>query len=114
MDHNTTRDLLLALPGVTEGTSYGTPGFRLNKKLLVRFHQDGESLVLQCDLDKREVLLHTRPDVYFVTDHYLGYPWILVRLAAIEADELRERLEEVWRERATRKQVAELEGLRAG
>ena len=33
------RRVALSFPGVEEGTSYGTPAFKLGKKLLVRLHQ---------------------------------------------------------------------------
>ena len=49
LTHDALRKLFLALPGVEEAPCYGTPGFRVRKKLLARFHQDGESLVLVRD-----------------------------------------------------------------
>ena len=47
------------------------------------------------------------PDTYFITDHYTGYPWVLVRVAAILEDELRELLEDAWRRLAPTKLIAE-------
>jgi hypothetical protein len=46
---DTVRQLALALPGVEEGTSYGTPAFKVKGKLLARFHQDGESMVVKIE-----------------------------------------------------------------
>ena len=37
------------------------------------------------------------PETFYITDHYLNYPWMLVRLATIDPDDLRDLLEESWR-----------------
>ena len=74
----TVRQLALALPGVAEGTSYGTPAFKVRGKLLARLHQDGEALVLRVDFEEREMLMMEQPETFYITDHYLNYPWILV------------------------------------
>ena len=89
--------LVADLPGVQEGLSYGTPAFKVGKQLFARLHQDGESLVVKLDLLKREVLLHAAPEVFYLTDHYLNYPYILVRLAKASPAQLREILEQAWR-----------------
>jgi hypothetical protein len=93
----TVRKLVLGLPGVEEGTSYGTPAFRAGKTLFVRQHQDGESLVVRIDHDQRAMRMRAAPETFYITDHYLNYPWMLVRLATIDQDDLRDLLEESWR-----------------
>ena len=42
------------------------------------------------------MMLEARPDLYFQTPHYEGYPAVLVHLDAIDVDELRERIEDAW------------------
>jgi hypothetical protein len=98
----TVRQLALTLPGVEESTSYGTPAFKVRGKLFARFHQDGESLVLAVDFDQRELMMAEQPEIFYITDHYLKYPWILVRLAKVRADQLPDLLHMAWR-RATPK-----------
>jgi hypothetical protein len=71
---STIRKVALSFPGVEEGTSYGTPAFKLKKKLLVRLHQDGASLVLKVGDATRDHLLEADPGTFFVTDHYRSYP----------------------------------------
>jgi hypothetical protein len=93
----TVRALVRELPGVVEGTSYGTPAFRAGKTLFVRQHQDGESLVVRMDHDQRAVRMRAAPETFYITDHYLNYPWVLVRLATVDRDDLRDLLEETWR-----------------
>lgn len=103
---DTVREIALALPGVEEGTCYGTPAFRVKKKFLCRLKEDGETLVVKVDFDTREVLLQADPAVFFTTPHYDGYPSVLVRLAAIHPEELREVLETAWRIHAPKKLAA--------
>ena len=59
---------------------------------------------------EREALTQENPDVYIVTDHYRDYPMMLIDLAAVDDDELRELLVESWRRRAPKKLVAEFDG----
>jgi hypothetical protein len=91
----TARQLLLALPGVTEGTSYGTLAFRVRKRLLARLLEDNETLALKCD--DREAVMASDPKSFFVTPHYRNYPYVLVRLAKIKRATLQEVIEEAWR-----------------
>ncbi len=92
-----------ALPGVVEGPSYGTPGFRVGKQLFARLHQDGESLVIWMDPAERAMRMRANPETFYITDHYLNYPWMLVRLSRVSLDDLRELLEDAWRNRAPRR-----------
>jgi hypothetical protein len=98
---DTVREIAGRLPGAVEGTSYGTPAFHVGKTLFVRQHQDGESLVVRIDLEERAMRVATAPKTYSVTDHYLNYPLVLVRMASVKRRELKELLEEAWRLSAT-------------
>ena len=105
MTWDTVRQMALALPGVEEGTSYRTTAFKVNGKLLARFHQDGESLVLKIEYAAREVLMGANPKTFYITDHYRCWPWVLVRIANVDPDELRQLFEEAWRSSATKRLV---------
>jgi hypothetical protein len=93
----TVRQLSRLLPGAVEGTSYGTPAFKVGGKLFVRLHQDGESLVIKIDPEQRAMRMRADPHTFFITEHYLNYPWILVRLASVDRDDLEDLLEDAWR-----------------
>ena len=97
------RELALALPGVIEATSYRTRAFKVNGRLLARFHQDGETLVVKCEFAAREVLMGANPKTFYLTDHYHCWPWVLVRLANVRLDDLRGLLEEAWRASASKR-----------
>jgi hypothetical protein len=86
------RKIALALEGVEEGTSYGTPAFKVRGKLVARLREDGETLVVGMDFEQRDELLAADPDTYYLTDHYRNYPWILVRLPRVHPDALRDLL----------------------
>jgi hypothetical protein len=86
-----------ALPGVEDSTSYGTPALKVRGKLLARLHQSGECLVLRADLLDREILLQSDSRVFFITDHYRDYPWVLVRFASVDPNALPDLIERAWR-----------------
>lgn len=102
----TVRQLMNALPGVEEGTSYGTLAFRVRNKLLARQHDDGETLVLKCA--DRDLVIASDPQAFFVTKHYQNYPWVLVRLHKVRRARLQELIEEAWRTAASATQLKQL------
>jgi hypothetical protein len=83
------------LTNVEQGTSYGTPCLRRRGQFLARL-KDETTLVIRCPLDEKEMLMAAEPDFYFQTDHYVGYPALLVRLDAIDDARLTARLERAW------------------
>jgi hypothetical protein len=92
------RGIALALPGVEEGTSYGTPGFRVRGKLFARIHHElRDTLVIRIDPDERGMRMRADPESYFITDHYVNYPWMLVRLASVSEDNLHDLIVDAWR-----------------
>lgn len=94
------REIASALPGAEEGSSYGTPAFFVRKKLFVRFHQSGESIVILIHMNEREALMRINPETFYITDHYLNGPMMLVRLSTVKPVELRNLIEESWRRAA--------------
>jgi hypothetical protein len=98
--------LARTLPGVSESTSYGTPALKVEGKLFARLKEDGETLVLKMDVVSREFLLRAEPELFYLTDHYRDYPWILLRLPRVTVDRLAELLEDAWRLAAPRRLVA--------
>ena len=101
MDFDAVVGLATDLPEVNVSTSYGTPALKVRKKLLCRMWPDENVLVLRIDEDEKEAVLQGDPATFFVTDHYRGHPYLLVRLDAVDADELSELLAEGWYEVAT-------------
>src|ERR1035437_7644765 len=96
IDFDTVRNIGLTLPGVDEGTAYGFPALKVDGKLLacVPANRSAEpgSLVVRVDFEDRAELLAAAPDVYYVTDHYVDYDAVLVRLSRVNPDVLRDLL----------------------
>jgi hypothetical protein len=99
LDHAAVRRIAAALPGAadeTEGQSLvftvGGKGFAW--RYLARAHPkkprvlDPRVLAVRCPMERKEFLIEAAPHIYFDDDHYRGYPAVLVRLDAVEADEL--------------------------
>jgi hypothetical protein len=112
--YETVREIARGLPGTVEGISYGTPAFRVGKSLFVRQHQDGESLVVKINFEDRAMRMRADPETFYITDHYLNYPWILVRLATVDTDDLRDLLEEAWRLSASKRLLSAHDSARKG
>jgi hypothetical protein len=101
------------LPSVEAGTWWGTPGLlvggkgRAKAKGFCRLRTNPDALVIRvADLDDREALLQGNPDAFFTTPHYEGSPHVLVRLEAIDREELAGLIEDAWRLTAPKDLVA--------
>jgi hypothetical protein len=95
--YDTIRLLARSMPDVEESTSYGTPALKVKRQLFIRLHQDLDKIVLRMPFDRREELMAEEPETYFITDHYRDYPWILVSLAKVQPDALRDLLNVAYR-----------------
>ena len=101
------RALCKTLPGTTEGTSYGTPGFRVAKKLFARLHGKEDAIVLILNtVQEQQDLIASDPMSFYITDHYEGYAAILVRPTA-DDDAFFELLELACRRVARRRDTSE-------
>ena len=91
------RAIGLALPRVEAVTHYdGSPRLKAEGVFMAGLatHESAEpcSLVVRCELDDRQLLIEDAPDTYYVTGFYARYPLVLVRLAAVTDEALRDLL----------------------
>jgi hypothetical protein len=95
------REIALGLPGVEEGTTYGSPAFKVDGKMFVclAVHRSAEpnTLVVRMDFDERNGLIAAEPKTYYLTDHYVDYPCVLVRLTRVRHDALVDLVLSGWR-----------------
>jgi hypothetical protein len=95
------RKIGLEMPDVEESTMYGAPALKVRGKLLacMASHKSAEpgSLVVLVGFDQRDALIADEPRIYYVKPHYEGYPSVLVRLALIDREALRDLLLSAWR-----------------
>ncbi|MEQ1606142.1 MAG: MmcQ/YjbR family DNA-binding protein [Pyrinomonadaceae bacterium] len=86
--YETVRQIAIALPSVEDGLSYGAPALKVRKKLFVRLREDLNAIVLKTTFEEREELMAADADVYFITDHYLNWPYVLVNLTNVSEEAL--------------------------
>jgi hypothetical protein len=119
------RSVALALPGVVEQrSSDGTLQWRVRRGLVV-----WERPLRRADLEHlgddapagdvlgarvedegaKRSLVQQRPEVFFTTPHFDGYPAVLARLDAMSIDDVRETVTEAWLDRASVTQRREYE-----
>jgi len=95
------RQLARDLPRVEEGTSWGAPALKVDGKMFacVPTHKSAEpdSLAVRISFEDRDELLANDPDTFYVKEHYVGYPCVLVRLPRIHRDALHDLLHMAWR-----------------
>ncbi|MGB6609451.1 MAG: MmcQ/YjbR family DNA-binding protein [Acidobacteriaceae bacterium] len=86
----------LTFPGVEKSTAYGNPALKVRGKLMaaVPTNKSAEpgSIMVRIDRNDRAALLAESPDLYYAPDHYLDYDAVLVRLARLTPDLLRDLL----------------------
>jgi hypothetical protein len=82
------------LPDVEVTATWGKPTLKVRGKMFVCIasHKSAEpnSLVAMMDFPERDALVEDDPDVYYLKEHYLNYPCVVVRLSRISPDALRD------------------------
>lgn len=102
--------LAFELPEVDEDVWFRTPALKVRGKGFVRLKENGQDVVFLLDsVDEQEFLIGAQPDLYFITDHYRGWPAVLARLRALSVPEARMRLEHAWRRKAPKALIKRLD-----
>ena len=82
------------LPDVELTTSWGSPTLKVRGKMFVCIAvnkaAEPNTLVVMMDFADRDALIEDDPATYYLKDHYLNYPCVLVRLSRIHPDALRD------------------------
>ena len=82
------------LPDVEVTTTWGASALKVRGKMFacVAINKSAEpnSMVVRMDMAQRDLLLEEDPATYYLTDHYVGYPCVLVRLSRVSPDALRD------------------------
>jgi hypothetical protein len=87
----------MRLPGTEESTSYRQPALKVKGKLYARHREEGGAITVQATFAEREALIDAAPEVFYLTDHYKNYEWVIVRLTTVPLPMLAELMEESWR-----------------
>jgi hypothetical protein len=89
--------IALAMPEVEAATRYdGSPVLKARGRFMAGLAShpsaEPETLVVRIPFEDREGLLEDAAETYYVTDDYRPHPVVLVRLARIDRDALRDLL----------------------
>jgi hypothetical protein len=96
------REIALSMPDVIETTAYGMAAFKAGGRRFAgqpveRPDVEPNTIGVHLSFEDRDALLASRPDVYYLTEHFAPYPAVLARLTKMRRDELRELLGASWR-----------------
>jgi len=91
------RALASTLPRSSEAFVRGRVKFRIGRIVYLSFSRDGSTMGFAFPKDWRDALVESEPEKFSLPSQSdLRYHWVHVRLAAIDADEMRELVEEAW------------------
>ena len=99
------------LPEVEESTSHGRPSLTVRGKYMAGLNPNEKAFVFRlASVEEQDFLIEMAPDIYFITDHYKGYPAVLARPAKLTKTEARGRLLNAWRVQAPKTLVKRFDG----
>ena len=82
------------LPDVEVTTTWGQPTLKVRGKMFacIASHKSAEpnTLVVKMDFANRDALIEEDPAAYYLKEHYIGYPCVLVRLSRVHPDALKD------------------------
>ena len=94
IDFKKVRTAAAGLADVEEVTSWGAPALKVRGKMFVcqaiNKAAEPNTLAVRMDFAQRDALIEEAPDVYYLKEHYLDYPCVLVRLSRVHPDALRD------------------------
>jgi hypothetical protein len=89
------------LPDVEATTTWGAPALKVRGRMFVceaiNKAAEPDSLVVMMDVAQRDALVEEEPATYYLKDHYLDYPCVLVRLGKVHPDALRDLVHTAYR-----------------
>jgi hypothetical protein len=106
MRKDTLKRLALALPETIEQETWGTPTFRVRKKIFAMLAEGQREAWVKSTHDEQQALTHMDPETFFVPPYVGPSGWIGVRFRTVDRDEMRELLTEAWRLTAPKRLVA--------
>jgi hypothetical protein len=82
------------LPDVEVTTTWGAPTLKVRGKLFacvaINKSAEPDSMVVRMDVAQRDLLIEEDPATYYLTDHYVDYPCVLVRLSRVSPESLQD------------------------
>ena len=92
------RELALSLPRSYEALVRDRVKFRVGQIVYLAFSRDEQMMGFAFPKEERAALIEAEPDKFLMPKPSdLRYNWVVVRLAAIDDDEMRELVLDAWR-----------------
>jgi len=87
------RKIALSVEGASEGPYFGKPAVFVAEKFLTRVHTKEEAMVLAIgSMEMRDMMLEAEPKLFYITDHYRKFPYLLARLSKLDKATLKDLL----------------------
>ena len=91
------RAFAITLPRSSEALVRGRVKFRIGRIVYLSFSRDGTVMGFAFPKEWRDALIDAEPEKFSLPSQSdLRYHWVHVRLAAIDADEMRDLVEDAW------------------
>jgi hypothetical protein len=85
--------IALAIPGATEVLWFRKPAVFLHDQFLTKVHDKEEAMTLRVSsMEMRDMMLEAEPKLFYITDHYRNFPFVLARLSALDRKTLKAML----------------------
>ena len=87
------RKIMLAIAGTDERLWFNQPSVFIHDRFLSKVHHKEDAVTLQVgSMEMRDMMLEAEPKLFYITDHYRKFPFVLIRLSALSAKVLKEIL----------------------
>ena len=94
----------LGLPDTELSTSYGKPAVKVRGKTFLFTGREPGSFGVMAPMPEKELLMETDPDTFWETDHYRGWPGVLVRYGSPEGKRIERVIARAWWDKASKAQ----------
>src|SRR5579884_2174261 len=85
--------IALSFPGATEVLWFRKPAIFLHDQFFTKVHDKEEAMTLRVSsMEMRDMMLEAEPELFYITDHYRNFPFILARLERLTPKTLKDIL----------------------
>ncbi len=85
--------IALSLSGSVETLWFNRPAVFIHDQFLTKVHDKEDAMVLRIDsMEMRDMMLEAEPGLFYITDHYKNFPYVLARLSALDRKTLKDML----------------------
>ena len=85
--------IALAIPGTEEVLWFKKPAVFVHGQFLTKVHDNEDAMTLRVSsMEMRDMMLEAEPELFYITDHYRNFPFVLARLKTLTPKVLKEML----------------------